>query len=964
MVARCFLRRLHLTRASLRSSSKPPKKHHARAKLTNISDDNLNIPPLPSYSETSDVDGSQSGLTSQDISSINKMFLSRTKDLEPGLQVKELFQIRKEYHERYEARYCTPSMLWYGKYWKGVNENKKTFHKNLINSDLKNFKSINYHDKALFEVDPKDLMGEALKIGDLVLLKSHSSELCMCIDVPSNTKDPRYTFSAIDGTLRFSTRSAILLRLPHSLPESNSQSSLLLKEPKHGFEPIGTIKNSTDETFILPTITRQLVTSFIPQKISKDAWEQLPITLKKLELLHRHLQKSAGPWQLAFYNLVKMVQSLDLSNAITNNSEYLTQHIKECISSTDTTMDSAAFLATYWAIQAQQKTYLWGELHTNRALLSPISVTVLPFASYHVYYTEVLDKMKSNNYKEVNDFAQLVNNGDFQELPTSFPHIIELLKNYAAGNFQNIETIISLISKLFRKTDRFKNCDITRDVCHELLMKILPEETFSNPMHLNLALALPSSSKLTCSQQRIFDLSKPLSSNAEEKRHDFGSLKVYCIDSETAHEIDDGISIEDHGQGKYTLYIHIADPAALFSACISDEGSDIKDEILNVAFERGFTTYLPDVVVPMLPSTYCAAADLGNQGKKTKTMTFSIDMEVSRNDSLKLFFDTFQIRLGLVSNFPKVTYNSVDEILDQEAKPGDGSASQVQIELKSLHKISHLLRKSRVEDKNAVVFGSGFNKGLVQLSNDENGLLKEISFTDQQETASTLLVSEMMILANHLTGKYFKENNIPGVFRCYKSLVLGQQAQKEYNAMKVKIKKETLPTLKDINLLSSLLNSSFYSAEAYDHEMLGSSHYLTVTSPLRRFPDIVNHMQLHGFLRGLPLPFTGALMDKLVLHIQARDTILKNASRSAASYWTLKYLKDLMQKDMNKKFEVMVTSVPQVGVVRCVLTDFSSARGTLKLKPSETTYPLIGDTLKGCKITKIDCLDGLLELEL
>lgn len=889
------------------------------------------------------------------------MFLSRTKDLEPGIQVKSLPQIRKEYHDRYEARYCTPSMLWYGK---GINDNRKSFHKNLINSDLRNFKSINYHDEALFEVNPNDLMAKPLKIGDLVLLKSHASELCMCIDVPSSTRDPRYTFTSIDGTLRFSTRSAILLRLPHSLPAGISKLPLLLKESKHRFEPIGTIKNSADETFILPTITRQLVTSFIPQKISKDAWAQLPITLKKLELLHRHLQKSTGPWQLAFYNLVKMVQSLDLSNAIANSSEYLTQHIKECISSTDTTMDSTTFLATYWGIQAQQKTYLWGEVHTNRALLSPMSVTILPFASYHVYYTEVLDKMKSNNYKEVNDFAQLVNSGDFKELPISFPHIIELLKNYAAGNFQNIEPVISLISKLFRKTDKFQDCDITRDVCHELLMKILPEETFANPLHMNLALALPSSSKLTCFQQRIFDLSKPFQSNAEEKRHDFGSLRVYCIDSETAHEIDDGISIEGHGQGKYTLYIHIADPAALFSERIGDgQGNGIKDEILKVAFERSFTTYLPDVVVPMLPSTYCAAADLGNQGKKTKTMTFSIDMEVSRNDSLELLFDTFQVRLGLVSNFPKVTYNSVDEILGQETKPDNGMTSEMRRELKSLHKISQFLRKSRVEDNNAVIFGSGLNKGLVQLSNDENGL-KEISFTDQQETASTLLVSEIMILANDLTGKYFKENKIPGVFRCYKPLLLGQEAQQEYNAMKSKIKKEIFPTLKDINLMSSLLNSSFYSAEAYNHEMLGSSHYLTVTSPLRRFPDIVNHIQLHAFLRGLPLPFTRAIMDKIVLHIQARDTIVKNAARSAASYWTFKYLKNLIQEDINKKFEIMVTSVPQVGVVRCVLTDFSSARGTLKLKPTETTYPLIGDTLTGCKITKIDCLDGLLELEL
>lgn len=59
----------------------------------------------------------------------------------------------------------------------------------------------------------------------------------------------------------------------------------------------------------------------------------------------------------------------------------------------------------------------------------------------------------------------------------------------------------------------------------------------------------------------------------------------------------------------------------------------------------------------------------------------------------------------------------------------------------------------------------------------------------------------------------------------------------------------------------------------------------------------------------------------------------------------------------------MVTSVPQNGFTGCVFPDLSFARGTLKLHPSSMHYPMIGDIVKNCKISKIDCLEGMLELE-
>ncbi|KAH9201473.1 hypothetical protein LQ764DRAFT_233271 [Zygosaccharomyces rouxii] len=949
-MSQIFARRLHLSQRCLRQVKKPKRASRTSNKefgdAFSIPNRAMLDPPTP--------------LSQEDIDRINYMFLSRTKDLEPGVEVKDLNRIKQEFYSRYGARYLNPCNSWFQRSEQNILG--KSFSRSLINADPE---ALGIKNKRFLKFDPKELMSRPLQIGDLVLLKHQSPQLCMCIDVPSSTRDPRYTFTTVDGTIIFSTRNKVLMRIPHHLPNV----PLLMKEMKHGFEPVGCVKNTTTETFILPIVPRQQITSPISHQISKRAWEEMPFTLKKLELLHRHLQDARGPWQVPFMNLVSMVEKLDMQLASASNTgaAYVEDLIRTCTFEPQAKLDSAIFLSVYCAIENQQQSHLWGNIHSSRALLSPVSVTVMPLRSQHLYHRSVLQNLKVRNYEAVSKFARLVDTGKYNEAIMEYPEIVKLLQDYAAGNFYNDATAISVVSKIFRKIQRFQEEDITRDICHQLLKELDSSQTTRNPLHYNLDLGLPSSSLRSSSEQDIYNLAHPVTFEGQDKnlRHDFGDMKVYCIDSETAHEIDDGVSIESHSDVKRTLHIHIADPASFFREC--QEGTHgIESEILQIALNKSFTTYLPDLMSPMLPGSYSKAADLGKQGQKAKTITFSVDGSWIKNGQFQLQPESFRIKLGLVSNFPQVTYNTVDSMLAQasEVKNGSANLTDDQRNLKELYAISQNLRANRINTQQAVVFGSEFNKGQVALSPDENGVLQKVSFKDQLETPSSVLVSEMMILANTLSGQFFKDNNLPGVFRCYQPLALGPQAQNEYELLKSKIKEGKSLTFKDICMISTILNSSFYSSDGYRHEMIGAPHYLTVTSPLRRFPDMINHLQIHRLLKGLPLCFNKDDVDRFVWHIQSRDSILKDASRCSNTYWTLKYLKQLVENDKNKKFSVMINSVPQVGFVRCVLPDYSSARATLKLKPNEISHPVIGDIIENCRITKIDALEGLLEMEL
>lgn len=892
-----------------------------------------------------------------------KNYLARTKGLEPDFEIRQLPQIISGFNKRYRARYLEPSQRWFKADWKASDhgEDKATrllrpevFDKFIINSDFHRGNMEQYQKAQKLSFDPAELLRTSLNVGDIVLLKQCTSELTMCVNLPQSTTDPRYTFAKKDGTLVYAMKNSVILRIPKDLPEEVNQ--LLKRESNHPYQKIGTIKNSSNETEILPVLTRQLIVSFTLATFTKFAWTQLPIVLKKLELIHRYLQDSRGSKHVNFMSLVRIIKNLNIKEATDaiNGDAYVRKVIDESMSVVNKSIDPTTLLATYWGVREQQQNNLWGSVYTNTALLSPTTVAVLPLKKAHLFYQEVITRLESNDYQEIKAFAKLVNDKDYHSIAKRYDYIRTLLNDYAAGNIEENAVLTTIISKIFRHIDMYRDQDVTRSLCGKLLVEISPQSNSSNFILGNWDLNIPKSSGISSVEQKLYDTAMP-TIVSDTDRYDFGDMPVFCIDSEDAHEIDDGISIEELDGVRSRIHIHIADPAGLFPESFDYTKSGISDDVLRVSLKRAFTTYLPDLVVPMLPKSFCNRADLGKHDRKTETISFSFELVNKEDGGLHVDYDTFQVRLGIVSNFPKVTYDKVDSILngDDNSLP---SKQKKQLEL--LHTLATKLLHKRIHDDNAVVFGDGFNKGLVSLSPDDDGELCIPTFYDQSQTKSTLLVSEFMILTNKLCAAFFQENKIPGVYRCYNGLNLGNQAKAQFELLKENIKLGKLPSLKDITKISSQLSSSFYSPFPLPHKMIGNTAYLTVTSPMRRGPDLINHLQLHRFLKKLPLCFKQEYLDQYVWSFQARADILKIFQRHSSTYWTLKHL----EQSVTKTHDVIVTSVPQNGTVNCLFPEYSYARGTLKLDPAMKKIPRIGDTIRHCKVESIHPLDGILTL--
>ncbi|MDR0589398.1 MAG: RNB domain-containing ribonuclease, partial [Spirochaetaceae bacterium] len=85
------------------------------------------------------------------------------------------------------------------------------------------------------------------------------------------------------------------------------------------------------------------------------------------------------------------------------------------------------------------------------------------------------------------------------------------------------------------------------------------------------------------------------------------------------------------------------------------------------------------------------------------------------------------------------------------------------------------------------------------------------------------------------------------------------------------------------------------------HWSLGLEGYTQVTSPLRRYTDLLAHQQIRGFLRegtaGLNTPGSEAILgdDELLLRLAAADAAAQgnlHAERSSRTHWIMVYLSD------------------------------------------------------------------------
>ena len=354
--------------------------------------------------------------------------------------------------------------------------------------------------------------------------------------------------------------------------------------------------------------------------------------------------------------------------------------------------------------------------------------------------------------------------------------------------------------------------------------------------------------ELIAAAQECF--TNPIPDKMGDLRRDLTHLHVYTIDDISTTEIDDGLSIETLADGSKRIWIHIADP----TRWLDPESALDKD-----ARKRGTSVYLPTGVIPMFPMDLATGPMSLIESKVCHAMSFAVDLDAVGAIA------NYEIVASLVKPNYRLTYDDVEEMLQLG----------VEDDLERLADYARLRKKWRV-DQGAIEIHLPDTSVKVDSKNGDRLTLELM-----EDTFSRQLVAEMMILAGEVAAKFAQTNNIPIPYR--------YQEQPELPPLDTLMQLPSGP-VREFAICRCMTKGSL-GLYASRHSGLGLDAYAQVTSPIRRYSDLLAHWQIKAFLLGEPLPFTAEMLTAILQAIDPAIWDANQVEKQSVRYWSLEYLR-------------------------------------------------------------------------
>ena len=354
-------------------------------------------------------------------------------------------------------------------------------------------------------------------------------------------------------------------------------------------------------------------------------------------------------------------------------------------------------------------------------------------------------------------------------------------------------------------------------------------------------------------------------------RVDLSRLRAFTIDGAETKELDDALSVEKMPGGLTRVWIHVADPTRWMPLGEGGEVLSVPGGLLDAeALRRGTSCYFPTGSISMFPPLL-AEGDFSLRAGGQPVPAFSVCADVEEDGSVAAFFAT----PSLVSISYKLTYEGADQLLwaAAEEEPELALLSRVAVARARWREAQGCVTISMPEIS-LVVSGGGVD---VRGASGE----AEVSLLCEQPrdagSGSRALVSEMMVLAGEVCARMAAEAALPFPFRT--------QPPPLFPPSEMEL--DCLPPgpCRSVLWRSRMLPSQLAFAPA-PHSALGLAQYSQVTSPIRRYGDLLAHQQLKAHLRGAPPPYSQPQLAARAEAAAAMNAMATKAQRESERYWT------------------------------------------------------------------------------
>lgn len=319
-------------------------------------------------------------------------------------------------------------------------------------------------------------------------------------------------------------------------------------------------------------------------------------------------------------------------------------------------------------------------------------------------------------------------------------------------------------------------------------------------------------------------------------RADLRELPTFTIDPETAEDFDDALSIDDE-----RAYVHIADVSYFVGA---------GEPLDRGAAQRGFSTYVPGRVAPMLPHEL--ADDLCSL--RPLTARLCVTVELPHDGGEPAFYRS---------------------VIRSDARLSYGQAARI---LSGAESFEHVETLRRLDERARELRRARFARGALRIETPEvvfdfDARGGVASARSEGEPEAHALVEEYMIRANEAVAELLASRNRTALYRVHERpepqsilLLLGKLAELQIptppapdelspsqaaelaaaaaERIETYVAQSGRGRVAFPSLILRSLKQARYDPRNLGHSGLASRAYCHFTSPIRRYPDLVCHRAL------------------------------------------------------------------------------------------------------------------------
>lgn len=337
-------------------------------------------------------------------------------------------------------------------------------------------------------------------------------------------------------------------------------------------------------------------------------------------------------------------------------------------------------------------------------------------------------------------------------------------------------------------------------------------------------------------------------------RRDLRQLDMMTIDGPSTMDFDDAISIhqeDDH----FVLGVHIADVGHYVTK---------NDPIDQVAYERCSTIYMPDGKIPMLPANLSDGACSLKAGQERPAISTLIHLNA------KAEVLHFEIVPSIICVKQQLTFQDVDSMAVDHPS------------IKIIYDIAKKYRQYRAGNGALLMDLPEIN---VWINPEGRPMVAKVD----RESPGRMMVAEIMIFANELTARLLTEKGLPAIFRSQ-----AEPRERLFNNQG--------GTLFQNWMQRKLINRFLLNSTPERHAGLGLPGYVTATSPIRKYYDLITQRQLRA-LSGLEKPYSEKEIDTIISACEETMTQVGRMQYRRQRYWLLKHLQ---QECIGQKEEALV----------------------------------------------------------